>query len=251
MKLRCVALLLSLLPSAALAGTVDIVFLDSFEAGCGDLIYAEPFTLSDGSSWPAPWTALGNIAAADIQQGMARLQPQPTGYSLARMGAAVANSNVDVRFTLRIEDTATQGVGFYVRQNGGYLTQTATHGQGYAVFVEGDFRAQPGIGLWKELDGSESPIMHAPYQTLVAGVDYRVRFQILQSSPSQTLSRAKLWLASDAEPAAWQASVTDTTAPLQNVSGGIAVDSWSSRTSAPISAYTFIDNIELVSLCAP
>jgi hypothetical protein len=251
---RCIAaLLVSLLAAPALAGTVDIIFLDSFEAGCGNLLYSEAFALGDNSAWPAPWNALGNVQSADIQQQMARLQPQPTSYSLARMGAAIANSSTEARFTLRFEDLATQGVGFYVRQNGGYLTQTLPHGQGYAAFVEGDFRSSPGIGLWKELDGSESQLAHAaaPVPALTTGTDYRVRLQVLQSTPAQTLLRAKLWLASDAEPAVWQTSITDATAALQNVAGGIAVDSWSSRTSAPISAYTFVDNVELISLCVP
>jgi len=256
MKRRCQYLtLLSTLvvPFGAAAGTVDIIQLDGFEAGCGNLIYAEPFTLGDSSAWPAPWAVLGNVALADIQQGMARLMPMPTGYSLARMGAAIANSDVEVRFSLRLEDLATQGVGFYVRQNGGYLTQTTAHGQGYAVFVEGGFRGQPGIGLWKELDGVESqlPSAHAS-PTITASVDYRVRFQVQQTSPTQTLLRSKLWLAGDAEPSAWQTSVVDTTAALQNISGGIAVDSWSSLMSpGMISAHTFVDNIELISLCPP
>jgi hypothetical protein len=256
MKLRSLiaaALLPLLWASAALAGTVDIVFLDSFEAGCGNLLYAESFTLSDASPWPAPWTALGNVSTADIQQGMARLQPLPTTYSLARMGAAISNSSVEVRFTLRFEDLATQGIGFYVRQNGGYLQQTATHGQGYAAFIEGDFRGLPGIGLWKELDGTEVQIAHAaaPAPPLAAALDYRVRLQVLQSTPAQTLLRAKLWPASDVEPGVWQVSFADASAALQNVTGAIALDSWSNRTSAPISAYTFVDNIELISLCTP
>ncbi len=242
-----------LVPAAAPAGTVDIILLDGFESGCGNLTYAEPFTLGDGSAWPAPWAVLGNVALADIQQGGARLRPMPTNYSLARMGATTSTRDVEVRFSLRLEDMATQGVGFYVRQNGGYLTQTTTHGQGYAVFVEGGFRGQPGIGLWKETDGTESqlPFAHAS-PAITAGADYRVRFQVQQTSPTQTLLRAKLWLASDAEPGAWQTSVVDTTGVLQNITGGIAVDSWSSLMSPTmISAHTFVDNLELVSLCPP
>jgi hypothetical protein len=77
-----------------------------------------------------------------------------------------------------------------------------------------------------------------------------VRFQVQQTSPTQTLLRAKLWLASDAEPSAWQTSVVDTTGVLQNTPGGIAIDSWSSRTfPSAISAHTLVDNIELISLC--
>lgn len=244
----------ALLSGPAAAGNVDIVFLDGFESNCGNLIYSELFARADDSAWPAPWGELGNIDLADIQQGMARLRPMPDAYALARMGAAVTTSNVEVRFTLRFEDAATQGVGFYVRQNGGYLHNTMPHGQGYAAFAEGSFRGLPGIGVWKEIDGVEIQIGHqpSPYPPINAGIDYRVRFQVLQSSPTETLVRAKMWPDGDAEPDAWQATATDTSAELQNVSGNIAIDSWSNiGSSGPIAAHTFVDNVELISLCVP
>ena len=254
MNAKCLmAIVLSIPAGPTAAGSVDIVFLDSFEASCGNLIYAEPFTASDASAWPAPWLALGNVATADIQQGRARLRPQPNGYSLARMGAAIDNRSVEARFTLRFEDLSTQGIGFYVRQNGGYLQQMATHGQGYAAFVEGGFRGTPGISVWNEVDGTEVQLAHAaaPSPALATDTDYRVRLQVQQINPAQTSLRAKLWLASQAEPAAWSVAYVDAAAALQNVDGGIAVDSWSSLTSPPITAYTFVDDIELISLCAP
>jgi hypothetical protein len=108
--------------------------------------------------------------------------------------------------------------------------------------------------VWKELDGVEMQIDHsaAPSPALQAGVDYRVRYQVLQANATQTLSRAKLWLASAAEPAAWQTSILDNSAVLQNISGSIAVDSWNSTTApGTISTHTLIDNLELISLCAP
>lgn len=248
-------LVLALLaPLPAAAGNVDIVFLGGFESDCGHLIYSEPFALSDDSGWPAPWGELGQVNLADIQQGMARLRPNAVPYALGRMGAAVSTDNVEVRFALRFEDDTTQGVGFYVRQNGGYLQQTMLHGQGYAAFAEGSFRGLPGIGVWREIDGVEQQIDHqpAPYPTISAGVDYRVRFQVLQTSPTQTLVRAKMWPDGDAEPTVWQASASDTSASLQNVSGDIAIDSWSNIGSpGPITAHTFVDNVELISLCTP
>lgn len=236
----------------ASAGSVDIVYLDGFESGCGNLIYSEPFALADNSAWPSPWTPLGNVAASDIQQQAARLRPNPTGYSLARMGAAIPTGSVEARFTLQLEDAATQGVGFYVRQNGGYLQDTMSHGQGYAAFAEGSFRGTAGIGVWREIDGVEQQIGHqSPYPVISADIAYRVRLQVMQTSPTQTLVRAKLWPDGDPEPDAWQASASDATASLQNVSGGIAIDSWSSYIAPPITASTFVDNIELISLCVP
>jgi hypothetical protein len=238
---------------AASAGNVDIVYLDGFENGCGNLEYSEPFASADNSAWPTPWSVLGDVQTADIQLQAARLRPDATGYSLARMGATIPNGSVEARFTLRFEDLSTQGIGFYVRQNGGYLQQTPTHGKGYAAFIEGSFRGSPGIGLWSEIDGVEGQLAHAaaPVPPLANGVVYRVRLQVQQSSAAQTSLRAKLWDATAAEPATWQVAFVDSAGVLQNVTGGVAVDSWSSLTSAPISAYTFVDNIELISVCVP
>jgi hypothetical protein len=253
MRLASWLIAISLLPlsAIAIAGDVDIVHLDGFENGCGNLIYAQAFALPDNSAWPAEWGVLGNVAASDVQQSAARLRPNPVPYALARMGTAVSTRNVEARFTLRLEDDTTQGVGFYVRQNGGYLQGTTPHGQGYAAFAEGSFRGTSGIGVWREIDGVEQEIGHQfPYPTVAAGGDYRVRFQVLQSTPTQTLVRAKLWPDGDQEPSAWQASATDASTQLQNLDGGIAIDSWSNiGTSGPINTHTFVDNLELISLC--
>src|SRR5205814_1079180 len=115
----------------------------------------EPFA-TDAPTWPAPWSVAGNVQVADVVGGAARLAPQPTSYSLARMKGSPPTGDVEVTFAFRMEDQATQGVGFYVRQNGGYLMQTLPHGQGYAVFVAGSwYGANAGIGVWRELDGTE------------------------------------------------------------------------------------------------
>ncbi|MEO8670425.1 MAG: hypothetical protein ABI411_03855 [Tahibacter sp.] len=236
------------------AAFVDELFLDGYETACGNLIYSEPFSGADGSAWPSPWVPIGNVALSDIQLGTARLRPGSTNYSLARMHAAVANRNVELRYRLRMDDIATQGVGFYVRQNAGYLTQTPTHGQGYAAFVETNFRGQPGISVWKEENGDEIQLLHAPAPSpaMANGVDYRVRFQVVQVNAGTTRVRASLWRAIDVEPTLWQASVDDTTAVLQNISGGLAIDSWSVLLNpASITAHTYVDDIEAISLCSP
>jgi hypothetical protein len=255
-RTRISAMLAALLLAVAAPchAALDLTFVDGFENGCGQLLYQQDFALVDGSAWPAPWQVAGNADVNDIQQGAARLRPGATGYSLARMKAAVTNRNIEVRFRLRMEDVTTQGVGFYVRQNGGYLTQTATHGQGYAGFVEGSFRGSPGVSVWKEDNGSEIQLAHsgAAVPPLANGTNYRVRLQVLQATPIATLLRAKLWPDTSGEPAAWDTSFTDATLVLQNVDGGLAVDSWSVlQTPATISAHTFIDDLETITLCAP
>jgi hypothetical protein len=151
-----------------------------------------------------------------------------------------------------MEDASTQGVGFYVRQNGGHLHLTVPSGQGYAVFVEGQFRAMPGIGVWRELDGNEFMLAHsgASAPQPQAGVPYRVRFRVQQIDAANTRLQARFWAETDPEPLSWQVEFLDATAALQNLGGGIAVDSWNVRVPpAMISAHTRVDRIEIRSLC--
>ena len=74
---------------------------------------------ADGA-WPAEWTPLGGVASAMVANGRAALVPVLSSYSLARMGHDLGGAvNLDVRFDLTMTNVAVQGVGFYVRQNGG------------------------------------------------------------------------------------------------------------------------------------
>ncbi|MCB1037267.1 MAG: SMP-30/gluconolactonase/LRE family protein [Acidobacteria bacterium] len=246
----------------------SVIFTDDFESGdlsawseviggpeppaCGGVLLTETFP-DDGGSWPGSWTVAGGTDVADVSGGRGRQRPLPTNYSLARVFHPAATSDVEVRFTLVFEDVATQGVGFYVRQNGGYLQQTSPHGQGYAVFVEG-FRTTPGIGVWREVDGMEQnlQILFDPALGLTDGVPYRVRFRVHQMDASTTLLQAKIWPEAAAEPFGWQVETTDATPSLQRISGGIAVDSWSSIQSPnSIADHTLVDDIEVVELCNP
>jgi len=231
----------------------DTIHADGFEAACGQVLYADGFTSANGTGWPFPWVVAGNVALADVQSGEARLRPGPTGYSLARMAAPVATRDVDVRFVLRMEDATTQGVGFYVRQNGGYLTESNPDGAGYAVFVEGPFRGKAGVGVWMEVDGSEIERAHSTGVTGPAsGSRYAVRFQVFQASVSSTTLRARFWPEGETEPAQWQVAYTDSTPSLQNLVGGLAVDSWSVLLNpTPITAHTFVDDIEVRGYCPP
>lgn len=221
--------------------------------GCGPALFADDFTGVDGASWTAAWTPIGSVDVADLQGGRGRFRPTPSGYSLARLYAPLpgSGSDVEVSLTMEFEDLATQGVGFYVRQNGGYLDQSVPTGQGYAVFVEG-FRGFHGIGVWREVSGVEQAILIDTGLALQDDVPYRVRFRVHQENAANTRLQARIWPAGDPEPALWNVDVTDATPVLQGIAGGIAVDSWSELTwPGPITAHTLVDDIEVVPLCNP
>lgn len=232
----------------------EVLGQDGFEAACERLAHSQAFAQTDSSPWPAPWVGVGGIALADVNGGRGRLRPTSSSYTLARMWAPVSTRDVEVRFRFSIEDAASQGVAFLVRHNGGFLNQTQPAGQGYGVFIEGNLRGLPGIGIWKEQAGVESPLAHSlpavPGPT--AGVSYRVRFRTHQLNATSTLMQAKYWPEVNAEPIAWQVTVTDATPVLQNLSGGIGIDSASGILAPnPVSAHAYLDDIEVEPLCNP
>lgn len=254
---RFVVPAVSMAPLSAMAGASPVpLFQDGFEASCGALLYVESFD-TDASVWPLPWLELADSAeVADVVAGEARLRPVPSGnpYPLARMAADVSTTDVDVRFRLRMDDASRNGVGFYVRQNGGHMLNTVPHGSGYAVFVEGTFTGRPGVGLWREEDGIETLFAHSDTSPVPAvapqsGVDYEVRYQVRQVDAATTALRARVWPSGDAEPVAWHVEATSTQFDLQGISGGIAIDSWDSNPGSITPAHTFVDNIEVRELC--
>ena len=242
------------------------IFADGFESGdlsawtssngadtCGGSLFAEPFSIN-GVGWSGQWSDIGGVESWEVIGGRARLRPVPSDYSLARVVHPLDNAqDVEIRFTVSFEDIATQGVGVYVRQNAGYLEQTVPAGEGYGVFVEG-FRGTPGIGVWREIGGEEQSIQITFDNALAFanGVDYRVRFRVHQMNPTTTYLQAKVWPLADPEPFGWMVAGQDTTASLQQVSGGIAVDSWSAvQSPGAIAASTFVDDLEVIRLCNP
>lgn len=215
--------------------------LDETGVPSGSCELQESFDVADGQPWPAAWSAVGGVALADVQGGRGRLVPIASGYSLARMFTPLDCVDAEATFTFELSDGGTQGVGFYVRQNGGYLQATTPRGQGYAAFAE-SFRMPAGIGAWREIDGEEQMIEAIAPFALEVGVVYRVRLRVTQTNASTTRIQTRVWRDGEAEPAAWQVERSDGTAALQGLGGGIAVDAWSSLTSGEPFAL-FVDDI--------
>ena len=238
--------------ASATSAHAQALFADGFEGNCGVPSYSTGFA-QDGASWPAPWTGVGGVALSDVQAGRARLRPVPSSYTLARMTAPVLARDVEVRFAMQIEHVPSQGVGFLVRHSGAYFTPTD---QGYGVFIEGTFRGaqNQGIGIWKGVQGIESILAHSPAAVPgpSAGILYRVRYRVHQLNASSTMLQAKYWPDNIAEPIAWQVSVVDSTPELQNLTGGIAVDSASGILAPnPVTANALVDDIVVTPLCNP
>jgi hypothetical protein len=230
-----------------LAG-VDLASANDLAASANDLAHTpfhllSDFNLADGSMWPAPWTILGGVQSATIAGGRGRIVPMTSSYSLGRMGASAAVRDVEVTFNLEFESIGTQGIGFYVRQNGGWLGHTNPTGAGYAIFVEG-FRGAR-MAMWHEIDGSETEIASsAATLTLASNVIYQVRFRVTGANP--TRMQARLWPSGQSEPGTWQIDITDSAGPQG--AGGFAIDSWSTATSGTLSVGTSVDDVEVTEM---
>lgn len=189
----------------------------------GGLPYVQGFAGVDGAAWPAPWATAGiHVITAELLGDRGRLAGD-TG-SVARMVLpGFSETDVDVTITIELDDWTQQGVGIYVRQNGGVLQQTDPAGQGYAAYVEGGYMRL--LGVWRETNGVEEPLANAvvPGGELVSGQPYRLRFQCW-SEGSATRLRTRIWPADAPEPADWLVDILDDTPVLQGTAGSFAVD---------------------------
>ena len=220
------------------------------DAASGTPLLTEDFVGADAAAWPAGWIALGGVDRRGIAGGRAWLTPTVSSYSLGRMGHGLASgpaADVEVTFRLAMDDPGRQGVGFYVRQNGGYLTGTTPRGSGYAVFAEA-FDG-PLLGLWRERDGVEEPLLRVPVAGFAPGRDYQVRFRCAQVGAATHLA-ARIWPADAAEPSTWTVETTDATPALQGAVGAIAVDAWNTATpgQGPAPARIYVDELAVRAL---
>lgn len=204
-------------------------------------IYFEDFEGADGSAWPSPWTSGGDaILSSEIVGGRARMNAETTAVGRMLLGG-FDEVDADVTVVVEFDDWRQQGFGFYARQNGGVLHQTATPGQGYAVYVEGGF--QGAIGVWRELDGVEEILQGTTDPIgggLESGTPYRIRFQCEQAGDA-TMLRLKIWPDGSDEPGAWQLEHSDATPQLQDVSGSFAADVYNYAGTGSV----YLDEVEI------
>lgn len=190
----------------------------------GTVFYENDFN-TDGA-WPAPWAIAGGVETAIVVGGRARLVPLHASYPLARMKLPGSVVNSESTFTIELENVPLQGMGFYARQNGGYLGQTMPNGAGYAIFTSG-VTSPPGVGSWFEAPGQGEVQFMTTNFALQSNTTYHLRVRVENESMSSTRLRARIWQDGSPEPAAWTHDHTDATRPeLQGLPGGFAIDAW-------------------------
>lgn len=183
------------------------------------------------------------MTVQDLQGGRGRLNGDPTW--VARMILpGFTETDVEVTVTFEFENVDQQGIGFYVRQNGGTLHEYLPHGQGYAMLLKCAWGWPEDLGLWREIDGVETQFLggYDPIPGgLQHGVRYRLRFRVTQQDAATTLLHARVWPEASAEPAPWTLEGTDTQPLLQGTPGSFAIDFYNQAGTS----HVFIDDLRI------
>ncbi len=177
------------------------------------------------------WTAVGSAANLSVAPGAASFRIATAGTDATAFLGGVSNTNTetDVTFTT---DKAGTGGGIYA-----YVA-------GRRISANNEYHARLNIVAGKvtislaRLTGSATEVAIGSAVVLTGvtytpGLQLRVRFQVTGLNP--TTLRLKVWNASQAEPAAWQITATDSTAALQAAgAAGLRGYLSGSATNAPV-----------------
>lgn len=178
------------------------------------------------------WTTTGTSSRYSVSD-TGRVVFSTPGVTNNAYLAGVSSTATDLSMTVSADKRAT-GNGIYVSP---IARRVLGVGSYQAKIV---LRSTGAVGLSlaraNATGGSEvvlQPAIDVPGLTLAAGDILAVRVQASGTNP--TTLRAKVWKSGSAEPAAWQRSVTDTTAGLQ-AAGGIGINMYlsSTATNAPV-----------------
>ncbi|MFT2692119.1 PKD domain-containing protein [Clavibacter zhangzhiyongii] len=176
------------------------------------------------------WRVTGSTSIVKVQDGQGQVA-SPKGETRTMSLDAVSTTSSDVSATFSLDSVPTGG-GSYTRvtsrQVGSsfYQTQVWVKATGQIQLVQSE--------------GSSNPASYVlPGTTYKAGQQLRVR--VLTTGTSPTTVKAKVWVAGQAEPAAWQTSITSSTAALQ-AAGSVAIQTYlSGSATAPVT--TRIDDV--------
>ncbi|WP_254061096.1 PKD domain-containing protein [Clavibacter michiganensis] len=176
------------------------------------------------------WRVTGGTAIVKVQDGTGQVV-SPKGETRTMTLDAVSTTSSDVSATFSLDSVPTGG-GSYTRVNSRqvgsafYQTQVWIKATGQIQLVQSEGATTVGSYI-------------LPGTTYQAGQQLRVR--VLTTGTSPTTVKAKVWVAGQAEPAAWQTSVTSSTAALQ-AAGTVGIQTYlSGSATAPVT--TRIDDL--------
>jgi hypothetical protein len=202
---------------------------ESVELPTYNTLLSTVFTGTNGAAWPSPWTTSlqsGSVGGAiDIQSNRGRMRANDGGYRRARASATgVAITDGTFEATFNLQGVEEQFNYLWFRTTGDWLSGEEWHKLGYALYLGGNPDAVTDLAIIRLNGvGSSSAIADASPFAWQAGVDYKAKISFVGSS-----LRAKVWLASQSEPAGWTLEGTDAT----YTSGGIDISLLSGASGA-------------------
>jgi PKD repeat protein len=194
----------------------------------------DDFARTVASGWgSAPvggsWTIAGTASALKVLDGTGQVTLPPGSTRTATLGLVSATST-DIRVKFSLDRVPTGG--------GSYGT----------VFGRQVGAANYAANAWVKSTGAVALLLKQGTtvlsNTVISGLTYapgaelQLRLQVTGISP--TTIRAKIWPTGQPEPAAWQSTVTDSTAALQ-AAGSIALQSYVSSTATQTIVTKFDD----------
>jgi len=209
----------------------------------GTVLAQDSFGRTLASGWGSAdvggaWTITGNSANLSVSGGTGQMNLAAGSTRTARLNS-VSSTDVDLSATMSISALPT-GKGSYTdfigRQVGSsqYIAEVWIKPTG-AVYVV------------LEQGSTVLSVVAVPGITYTAGSGLQVRAHVTGTSP--TTVQAKVWPTGQAEPSAWTATTTDTTAALQ-AAGSIGVQGYLSG-SATSAVTTSFSNLSATSTIAP
>lgn len=208
--------LLSATPALAWSSATEAHAMSVAADPAGQPYVVDSFSRTATGSWGAgqlgTWTTGGDVARAAVTTGQATLTLPTTGGNATSVAAATA-TDTDLQTRIGLAKLpAADSVDLYVV--GRALDATSGYRTKLKVLPDGNVA----VSLLRVNGASAKTIATAAgTERLASGGQLQVRMQTVGTGTTQV--RTKVWPVGQAEPAAWDAEASDTTAALQAPGG--------------------------------
>ncbi|WP_285113973.1 PKD domain-containing protein [Leifsonia sp. fls2-241-R2A-40a] len=204
-------------------------------ATSGSTLAKDAFERSVASGWGSAdtggtWTGAGSATSYSVASGTGRMN-DAAGTTRTETLGGVSSSRTDSTVTFTT-DLAPSGGGVFVSAIGRQVGTVAYEGRAW-------LSASGAVQVQLLANGTTLQAATVAGLTYSAGQQLNLRVHVVGTSP--TTLQAKLWSATQAEPAGWQVSVTDSTAGLQSA-GSVGLRAYLSGTATNTPVTVRFDN---------
>jgi PKD repeat protein len=189
------------------------------------------------------WSVTGGAANASVSNGKGQLKATKAGANVAGSLAGVSSTSTNTQATFSLS-AVPNGGGAFVSVAG----RQVSPGTDYRARVKVASNGAMTLYIGKTVAGAETTLKTLNLTgSYVAGTEYVIRTEV-QGSGTTTI-RAKAWPKSQTEPAAWQATIDDTTSALQ-AAGTVGLMTYLSGSSTNFPLVTSFDDLSATTIGA-